>query len=115
MSADIVFMIWRRLRRILFTCVVVFVVAGVCAWLFPNTVLTVDSGNVKADVIVVLGGGGGERSKRTAELFAENVAPRVLLTGFGDCEMNRELLVQGGVPDTVIQSECNSHTTRENA
>ena len=84
---------------------------------FPQTFLCLDSGPVKADVIIVLGGGGGyhERPKRAAELFRQNAAPRVLVSGFGDDGANRRILIEDGVPRGDIQSEGMSRTTRQNA
>ncbi len=87
----------------------------VAALFFPVLFLTVDSGPVKGDVIVVLGGGSRERPERTAELFKEHVAPRIIVSGYGDCEINRHLLVAAGVPAKVIEVENQSKTTRENA
>jgi uncharacterized SAM-binding protein YcdF (DUF218 family) len=75
----------------------------------------VDSGPVKADAIVVLGGGSGERPERAAELFKEHAAPRIIVSGFGDCEINRRILLKAGVPANAIQMEDRSRTTRENA
>ena len=85
------------------------------ALLFPGPFLTVDSGPVKADVLVLLGGGSHERWERAAELFKEHAAPRILVSGYGDCEINRHLLLAAGVPANVIEVENKSKTTRENA
>ncbi len=82
---------------------------------FPRQVLTVDSGPVQADVMVVLGGGVTDRPRYAAELFAAGEAPLVICSGEGDCESNRRLLVQGGVPLAAIQVECKSENTSENA
>ena len=87
----------------------------VAALFFPQPFLCVDSGPVKADVIVVLGGGSHERSERAAELFKEHVAPRIIVSGAGNCEINRHLLVVAGVPANVIELENQSKTTKENA
>ena len=43
-----------------------------------RTLLAQDSGPVKADVIILLGGGWNERSERAAELFREGAARRLL-------------------------------------
>jgi uncharacterized SAM-binding protein YcdF (DUF218 family) len=89
--------------------------AGV-AILFPQNFLCMDSGAVKADVIVVLGGGPHEqRAERAAELFKENFAPRIIVSGAGDEPIHRQILIQSGVPAVAIQIEDKSTTTRENA
>ena len=85
------------------------------ALFFPGPFLTVDSGPVKADVLVLLGGGSHERWERTAELFKEHAASRVIVSGAGDCEINRHLLVAAGVPANAIELEKQSKTTKENA
>lgn len=110
-----------RVRKKIFrAAIVVFILLLLCAGaaiLFPQKVLCVDSGPVKADVIVVLGGGFGlhERPQRAAELFKEGVAPRIIVSGAGDAEINRRLLIAMGVPVNAIQTERLSRTTRENA
>jgi uncharacterized SAM-binding protein YcdF (DUF218 family) len=84
-------------------------------WFFPQDVLTVDSGPVKADVIIILGGGSHERPLRAAQLFKEKAAPCIIITGEGDDEINRQLLIHAGVPAAAIHVEGKSQTTRENA
>jgi len=88
---------------------------GAFAWFYPEKILCVDSGPVSADVIVVLGGGLHERPVRAAELYRRHAAPRILITGAGDDEINRLILRQRGVPAGAIEVEGNSTTTRENA
>jgi uncharacterized SAM-binding protein YcdF (DUF218 family) len=90
-------------------------VAAVVLAAFPERLMCVESGEVRGDVLVVLGGGSGERTRRAAELFAQGVAPKIIVTGDGDCHSNRRLLVAGGVPREAIVLECESRTTRENA
>ena len=85
------------------------------AIIFPQSFLCVDSGPVKGDVIVVLGGGSHERPERAAKLFKERAAPRIIVSGYGDCEINRHLLVTAGVPAKAIELENKSRTTKENA
>lgn len=85
------------------------------AFLLPQKLLCVDSGAAKADVIVILGGGVGERPERAAQLFKEGAAPCIIVSGLGDCDINRRALLRAGVPAAVIQMEGRSRTTRENA
>jgi uncharacterized SAM-binding protein YcdF (DUF218 family) len=83
--------------------------------LFPQWFLCVDSGTVKGDVIVGLGGGSHERPELAAELFKEGAAPRIIVSGLGDSTINRRLLIKAGVPSGVIEMENQSRTTKENA
>jgi uncharacterized SAM-binding protein YcdF (DUF218 family) len=85
------------------------------AFIFPQEILCVDSGDVHADVIVLLGGGAGERPNRVAELYRAGVAKTILVSGAGDTDDNRRLLVHRGVPASAIQMERDSKTTKENA
>lgn len=85
------------------------------ALLFPQQVLVIDNGQLRADAIVLLGGGSGERPTRAAELFHSDVAPKILVSGAGDADGNRLLLMHRGVPSSAILLEPNSRTTRENA
>ena len=85
------------------------------AWFYPEKFLCVDSGPVRGDVIVVLGGGMHERPVRAAQLFQQGVAPRVLVSGAGDDAINRQILLQHGVPAGAIEVEGQSMTTQENA
>jgi uncharacterized SAM-binding protein YcdF (DUF218 family) len=85
------------------------------AYLFPQQVLVLDTGVTGADAIVVLGGGSGERPAHAAQLFRSNAAPHILVSGAGDADGNRLLLMHRGVPSKAITLEPNSKTTRENA
>lgn len=85
------------------------------AFFFPQQVLCVDSGNVQADTIVVLGGGSYERSSWAAELFQAGAAPRVIVSGAGDGVENKRLLVSKGVPPAAIEVEGKSRSTKQNA
>jgi len=79
--------------------------AAVIAFFYPEKFLCVDSGRVSADVIVLLGGGSHERPERAAELFKAQAASRIIISGEGDDEINRQLLIQAGVPAGAIQLE----------
>lgn len=67
----------------------------------------------KADVIVVLGGGGEERVRLTCKLFQEGLAPKVLVTGDGG------LIISGlrrcGIAETALIHETAATSTIENA
>jgi len=102
---------WRGLG--LFFLVVVLL--GLMSYFFPQRVLTVDSGVCKADVIVVLGGGMASRSERAVQLFMQDEAPKILVSGFGDNVSNEKVLENNGVPAGDISLESKSRTTRENA
>jgi uncharacterized SAM-binding protein YcdF (DUF218 family) len=88
---------------------------ALAGFLFPQEILCVDSGEVQGEVIVLLGGGAGERPVRAAELFHSGAAPKILISGAGDTDGNRLLLLKHGVPASAIITEPNSKTTKENA
>lgn len=96
-------------------CAIVAVVVGgalVCgakAWLREEPRLA------QADVIVVLGGESGQRVIGAAELYHAGVAPRVFVSGQGDCLLIERRLVMAGVPAERIGHECVSGSTMENA
>jgi uncharacterized SAM-binding protein YcdF (DUF218 family) len=106
----------KWILRIVLALFAAFLLLAGVAILFPQNFLCMDSGAVKADVIVVLGGGPHEqRAERAAELFKENFAPRIIVSGAGDEPIHRQILIQSGVPAVAIQIEDKSTTTRENA
>jgi uncharacterized SAM-binding protein YcdF (DUF218 family) len=102
------------LRAVFFLFVLAITIA-VIAYFYPQDFLCVDNGNVSADVIIVLGGGSHERPERATELFKQHAAPRIILTGEGDDEINRQILLRAAIPAKVIQVENKSRTTEENA
>ncbi len=106
---------FKFLFRIVRWGVLVALVLGVVAWFYPEKFLTVDSGPAAADVIVVIGGGSHERPLRAAQLFQLHAAARVIITGAGDDEINRQILMANGVPARAIEVENQSSTTCENA
>jgi len=95
--------------------VIILVTLGVIAWFYPEKFLTVDSGPVTADAIILVGGGQHERAARAVELYNQHAAPRIIITGAGDAEINQHMLIAKGVPANVIQIENKSTTTYENA
>ena len=105
----------KWLLRVVLVLFTLLVLLAASALLYPQKFLCVDSGPVRADVMVVLGGGSHDRPERAAELFKERIAPRILVSGLGDCTIYRRSLIQAGVPAQAIQMEDRSRTTRENA
>jgi uncharacterized SAM-binding protein YcdF (DUF218 family) len=108
------------IRKLIFRVAKWFILAAalvaVVAFFYPEKILCVDSGQASADVIVVLGGGAHEqRAERAAELFKVHAAPRILITGAGDDEINRQILIANGVPAKAVEVENASKTTQENA
>jgi len=87
----------------------------VSGFLAAEPLLLVRSPAAKADVIVVLGGDGPRRAWRAAALYRAGVAPRVLVTGDGDCTFIRATMIASGVPAAAITIECASRNTWENA
>lgn len=112
-------MLLRLIKKILKAAIVFTLLVAaiaVLAYYNPEKFICVDSGpDVSADVIIVPGGGSHERPVRAAELFKQHAAPRIILTGEGDDEINRQILLAHDVPDSAIEIENQSKTTQENA
>ena len=105
----------KLLLRLAVTLLLVTLLCGV-ALFYPQHLLTIDSGPMKADVLVVLGGGeNSERARYAVDLYRAGAAPQIICSGFGDAEANRNLLERAGVPAAAIHLENESHNTRENA
>ena len=103
--------LWRA-ALVLLAVVILF---GAAALFFPQKFLCVDNGPVKAEMLVVLGGGSHDRPERAAELFRQHAAPRILVSGLGDSKIYRRSLIEVGVPASAIELEDQSKTSRENA
>jgi len=67
-----------------------------------------------ADALIVLGGEPLARPKEAARLYAAGVAPRVFVTGIGDAEQNRRVLLESGVPAYAITVEPSAFSTFTN-
>src|SRR6516225_3576853 len=106
---------WRRWLGGVF----LLLVAGLVLWWnvprFTNGWLCLDEGSVRADALVVMGGGVPDRPRHAAELFRQGAAPKIIFTGAGDCADSRNVLLSAGVPAEAIELECAAKTTRENA
>ena len=100
--------------RIAITAIILAVTLAVLAFLFPHRFLTCDSGEVKADALVLLGGDTG-RAERAAQLYLQGAAPVIVVTGHGDCQANIQVLERKGVPPHAIIAEPTALTTLQNA
>jgi uncharacterized SAM-binding protein YcdF (DUF218 family) len=89
--------------------------AVAAALFFCADVLRLEDPPSVADAIVVLGGETIYRPGRALELYQQGAATNIIITGEGDCESVRVVLAGKGVPESAIQMECASRTTRENA
>ena len=109
--------LFKTIFKICLWCVIITLLLGLAAYFYPEKFLTVDSGPVTADALIVLGGGSPrhERALKAAQLFKEHAAPRIIISGAGDDQINRHILIANGVPDRAIEVEGKSTTTRENA
>lgn len=78
----------------------------------------------KADLIVVLGGGVGDRLKKGYELFASGLSTRILLTGFPElndgvlpvyAKWRIRYLTELGIPESAILTDNTAKNTVEEA
>ncbi len=107
----------KWILRIVLALMIFIGALAIAAIAFPQKFLCIDSGPSKADVIIILGGGTGshERPEQAAELFKQQAASKIIVSGAGDDESNRKILIEQGVPTNVIQLESKSETTAQNA
>ena len=76
--------------------------------------LTIDSGDVRADVAIVLGGC-SDRPQRAAMLYRAGKVQSIIVTGRGDTDINASILEKMGVPASAIIKEPLAKNTFENA
>jgi uncharacterized SAM-binding protein YcdF (DUF218 family) len=85
-------------------------------WLAAPRLLRVDTGApASVDAVVVLGGEPCTRPERAAKVYHATHPPLVIVSGYGDCEDVRRLLEARAVPQERILTECESHSTFDNA
>ena len=82
---------------------------------FPSYLLCVETRPTKADCIVVLGGDVETRALQAGQLYLARTAPKILVSGGGDCELGQNVLLAAGVPKEAVQTECESKDTMQNA
>lgn len=104
-----------NVRRALGIALLLLVLAVVAGFVFAEQLLGVFHSPAPADAIVVLGGEPITRTRAAAFLVTNGFAPRVILSGSGDCEENRDHLKQLGVRTNIVELECQSTSTQENA
>ncbi|QOZ81602.1 MULTISPECIES: YdcF family protein [Chromobacterium] len=112
---------WRRYPRLgavlawLGLCALLAGVVALPLLRYSKNWLPVEAPLAKADWIVVLGGESGQRVIGAAELYHRGVAPRIFVSGEGDCKLIVNRLVMAGVPAPRIAYECVSRNTFQNA
>ncbi|MGV1927841.1 YdcF family protein [Agrobacterium tumefaciens] len=108
---------WLLKRKSIVLGVIILGAIGLyaLALVSAGSLLVVEDPPAQADVIVVLGGDGPPRALQAAKLWHEGKAPLVLVTGYGDCDFIRDMLVRSGVDVAAISTECLSLSTWENA
>lgn len=105
-----------RLRiKILLALVAACVLCSTAALYLSPVILCVETRVNSADAIVVLGGELTHRPDYAVELFQRGIAPHVVISGNGDCDEARIVLVGKGTPEDSVQMECESRNTKENA
>lgn len=105
----------RRAALVLLLAPVLAFAGAAALVLAADALLAVRTPLPPSDAVVVLGGDGPRRAAKAAALFRQGVAPRILVTGDGDCLSIREDLVRRGVPARAVEVECLSRNTMENA
>jgi uncharacterized SAM-binding protein YcdF (DUF218 family) len=108
-----------RLRFKVLRIAAIAIVAAASAYamlvIAAKPLLSIPTQIEQADIIVVLGGDAPLRASAAAALYRSGAAPRVLISGDGDCQDNRAVLLQQGVPDKDITVECQSRNTMQNS
>ena len=105
----------RKTRRVALAAVAVILLCPIAALWFSRPLLCLDDGAMHADAIVVLGGDKLQRPPRALELYQAGAAPKIILSGQGDCDEFRLFLAGHGVPVQAIELECRSRNTSQNA
>ena len=105
----------RNVLAVVGLCAIVAGVVGTVLVREAKVWLREESLPGQADYLVVLGGESGQRVIGAAELYHAGVAPRVFVSGQGDCLVIVRRLVMAGVPADRIDHECESGSTMENA
>ena len=109
------------------TLIVIAVIASLHQWWLPwlGYALVIDQPLQKADAIIVLGGGNGDRERTGARLYKEGYAPWVVTTGeplkipsIDDtpfAKFSADYLIKLGVPETAILQLPQSTSTCDDA
>lgn len=101
-----------RLCALVSAMAVAAALGGFCA---SRKLLLVEHVPTRSDAIVLLGGEAANRVFQAAAVYHRDLAPRIIITGDGDCEIIRERLVMARVPGENIVTECQARNTKENA
>ena len=115
-------MSWRVAKFILYPgafliLVIVLAACGYTFWFHKNwrNVLVIENRIQPAEAIILLGGETNARPLEAARLYHLGIAPKIFILGTGDNEMNKEVLLEAGVPQSSIGGESKSESTYQNA
>jgi uncharacterized SAM-binding protein YcdF (DUF218 family) len=110
----------RFSKNIIFTVVLIFLVAAAILFYSPNFIKH-DDVLEKADAIVVLGGEAGERVHEGVQLYNNGYAQHLILTGgllawqTNSADIMKKQALAAGVPERAIITESSAESTRGNA
>ena len=109
----------RKLKHaalaVAFAGVLLGAASAVLGLVYAKSALFVEGGGRQADIVVVLGGDPGNRVFRGLELYKAGDAPKILISGRGDCYLIRDHFLLAGVSSNALLMETNSASTMENA
>lgn len=113
----------KKKKLVLFAFVLV-IISTLVVFTFVDRWLIIQNQSRKADIIVCLGGGGGERLQKTYELYKKDFASLILIgdSGRSDPEVRKffiniekRFLVYKGVPPESILIDPNTDSTFDEA
>ena len=105
----------RLARHLVCTAGLAAFALAVLGHLFAEPLLFVERETPRADVIVVLGGDASDRPWKALELYRQDRAPAIFISGGDDYNFIRHRFEMAGVPTNSLCGEGRSRTTCENA
>lgn len=105
----------RKFWKIFGGVILITLLAFAALIIYMGTHLVVTQAPEKADLIVLLGGGGPDRAETAARLYREGWAPLVLMSGYpSECNYYAQVLIENGVSAKDIIFDDKATTTQTN-